>query len=283
MIHNILSDAVLCRAGKIVSACFVALLLSGCKDYSFARGTAALPPETPGFLSNLADEYQVLGDYATGQGADSQIAPKFYDKAKRAADGEVVAPEPVEKYKVPAFAAQGLIEARQGLVNALARVNVPENARMLAMAQVKFDCWLAYQPYQKREGGYIGCREAFRQAMANVDFTRELVVAKVKSVSAGPQTVHFINDSMTLSQDAHDKIAALAEQALLSGGVTVMLIGHSKTAATIDDTSNNSVRRIIAVRNALYQNGIDPDAVEVQFDRTGTALDVEIELRPGAV
>ena len=76
MIHNILSDAVLFRAGKIVSACFVALLLSGCKDYSFARGTAALPPETPGFLSNLADEYQVLGDYAAGWGFRNRIAFK---------------------------------------------------------------------------------------------------------------------------------------------------------------------------------------------------------------
>ncbi len=88
---------------------------------------------------------------------------------------------------------------------------------------------------------------------------------------------------MTLNQESHDKIAALAEKALLSEGTIILLIGHSKTAATIEDTSNNSVRRIIAVRNALSQNGVDPDQVEVEFDRTGTALDVDIELHPGSV
>lgn len=268
MIHNsLLSAAVFC----------VLCLLTGCKEYSFTRGTAVQPPETSNFLGNLADEYQVLGDYASGQGLDPLTALKFYDKADRAASGSVIPPEAVENYKVPSFAVHGLVEARHLLIEALARANVPENARMLAMAQVKFDCWLAYQPYQKREGGYIGCREAFRQAMAHIDFT------KAKLVSKTPQTIHFADESMTLSAEAHNQITALAEQALSAEGTIVVLTGHSKTAATIDDTSNNSVRRIIAVRNALSQNGVDPDVVEIQFDRAGTVLDVDIQLHPGAV
>lgn len=283
MILNFPARIALLRAGLTLMACFCGLVIMvGCKDYSFMRGTAAAPPETHSFISDLEDEYRVLGDFAANEGSDPQIAPKFYDKAQRTAQGEVVAPEPIEKYKVPSFAVKGLIDARHTLVDALARVNVPENARMLAMAQVKFDCWLAYQPYQKREGSYIGCREAFRQAIANVDFSRE-AVKKTKTVISGPQTIHFADDSMTLNQESHDKIAALAEQALSSDGTIILLIGHSKTDATIEDTSNNSVRRIIAVRNALSQNGVDPDQVEVEFDRTGTALDVDIELHPGSV
>lgn len=262
-----------------------AILLGGCKEYSFLQGKAEPPPvaETHSFQGDLANEYQALAEFASVQGSSPQLAGEFYGKAERAAQGGDVPPESMEKYRVPPFAVHELTQARHELVEALTTANTPANARMLAMAQVKFDCWLAYQPYQKSEGGYIGCREAFRQAIANVDMSERAVKDDAPVARwEGPQTIHFGDEKMTLDQESHDKIAALAEQALASDNMIVLLVGHSKAKANIEDTSNNSVRRIIAVRNALSQNGVDPDAVEIEFERNGSPLDVEIELHPAA-
>lgn len=270
------------RTGLVITACLcAATLLGGCKEYSFLKGNAVPPPELHSFLNDLSDEYRLLGDFAAGQTETTEEASNFYGKASRASAGQSVSPEALENYDIPAFATHELKQARHTLVDALTRANVPENSRMLAMAQVKFDCWLAYQPFQKKEGGYIGCREAFRQAMANVDFTRAAPVV-VTSLQSGPQTIHFADETMTLNAESHDMIAALAEQALSAEGTVVLLTGHSRAKATIEDTSNNAVRRIIAVRNALYQNGVDPDLVEVRFERSGSPLDVDMELSPAA-
>lgn len=272
------------QSGLIMVACLCGpILLGGCKQYSFVNKTTP-PPLSPAdsFTADLASEYQALAEFSAGQEIGAPNAPVFYGKAERAAAGESVPPERIETYKVPTFAAHDLIAARNTLVDALARVNVPENARMLAMAQVKFDCWLAYQPYQKSQGSYIGCREAFHEAMANVDFTREAVKSAPSGLLAGRQTIYFADEVMSLNQESHDKIAALAEQALAAEGTVILLTGHSRAAAKIEDTSNNAVRRIIAVRNALYQNGVDPDLVHVEFERTGSPLEVEIEIQAGS-
>jgi outer membrane protein OmpA-like peptidoglycan-associated protein len=263
-----------------------ALYLGGCKEYSFLQSKAPPPPaaETHSFQGDLANEYQALAEFAMEQESSPQLAGEFYGKAEQSAQGYDVAPESLEKYRIPPFAVHDLTQARNELVQALNTANTPANARMLAMAQVKFDCWLAYQPYQKREGSYIGCRESFRQAMANVDLSEQMI-ARAEAPAPmleGPQTIHFGDEKMTLDQASHDMIAALAEQALATDNTIVLLVGHSKTSAHIEDTSNNSVRRIIAVRNALYQNGIDPDFIEIEFEKSGSPLDVDIELHPGA-
>lgn len=258
------------------------LLLGGCKDYAFLnlQGTAMQPPETRRFQADLADEYQALAEFARGEEQNPQMADLFYGKSRGVASGQDVEPEPLDKYKIPAFAREDLNDARRQLTDALARVNTPENSRMLAMAQVKFDCWLAYQPYQKKKDGYIGCRESFRQAMAYVDFSKvaKKPLATKRGAAPEPQTIHFINDTMTLDQGAHQAIAALADNALENEGTIVRLVGYSKKAVTIEDTSDNAVRRIIAVRNALYQNGVDPDSVEIEFVKGGDPQDVDIEL-----
>ena len=262
------------------------LFLGGCKDYALLnlQGTAIPPPKTQNFAADLADEYQVLAEFAASEAHKEKLAGIFYKKSEEAANGVNVVPEHPEDYKIPAFAQAELHDAREHLMTGLVQANVPDNARMLAMAQVKFDCWLAYQPYQKKQGDYIGCRDAFHQAMAYVDFSKQIPKKSPanKDITSETQTIHFINDTMTLDQGAHAAIAALAEEALANEGAGVLLVGYSKTIATIEDTSNNAVRRIIAVRNALYQNGVDPDLVEIEFVKGGDPQDVDMELLPGA-
>ncbi len=274
------------RYGGLIAIAGSALLLGGCVDSGLLnlQGKALPPPETQSFKADLADEYQVLAEFTAGNAQKEALADIFYKKSEGAANGANISPESLDDYKIPAFAKEELRAARDELMNGLIEANVPENSRMLAMAQVKFDCWLAYQPYQKKKDGYIGCRDSYYQAMANVDFSKQTPKKRPvkKASSTEPQTIHFINDTMTLDQGAHAAIAALAEEALAQDGTAVLLVGYSKTAATIEDTSNNAVRRIIAVRNALYQNGVDPDLVEIEFVKGGDPQDVDIELRPGA-
>ncbi|QQG35895.1 MAG: hypothetical protein HYS17_10390 [Micavibrio aeruginosavorus] len=273
------------RSGLMVTAlAAVIVVATGCKDYSFVRDRTLPPPlqEDEQFLADLASEYQVLGDFIESQPQGQLLPVRFYDKARAARGGTSVTPDTLAEYHIPAFAVHDLMKARQFLVEALDTVNVPENARMLAMAQVKFDCWLAFQPYQKSAQSYIGCREAFRQAMANVDFTKKSISLSSPAVAAsGSRTIRFRDETITLDPQAQSVIEQVAIMALAKEGAIVVLTGHSKSKASIEDTSNNAVRRIIAVRNALYQNGVDPDAVEPRFEPGGSALDVDIEVRYG--
>lgn len=276
------ADTAHVRAGLMVMALVsVTGGLTGCKPHSYEQSQAAPPRLQEQFLTDLANEYQVLGDFIGEQSTAPLPSSVFYDKARRATKGEKVAPADLTDYQVPAFAVHDLMKARQSLVTALDTVNVPDNARMLAMAQVKFDCWLAFQPYQKSAQGYIGCREAFRQAMANIDFSKKSTTSLASRGSSNRQTIRFRDETITLDQPSHDIIEKVATAALTTEGSQVVLTGHAKGKVTIEDTSNNAVRRIIAVRNALYQNGVDPDAVETRFESGGSALDVDIEMRYG--
>lgn len=267
------------RVALIALVLCTAVIAAGCRDYSFlsAPGGADAPPATASdFADQLSSEYRLLGDFAAQTGDEGGLSPLFYDKSSRAARATTVTPESVEQYKIPSFAVTDLMSARRQLVAALNSANVPENAKMLAMAQVKFDCWLVYQRYQKKPDGYIGCRESFYQAMANVDLTRTANV--VKTAVKPRQTIRFEDETVVLNSQSHDMIETIAEKALAAEGTLITLTGHAKTNVTIEDTSNNSVRRIIAVRNALYQNGIDPDSLTVIFERGGSSLDVDIEI-----
>ncbi len=273
------------RQGGLIAIAGSALLLGGCVDSGLLnlQGKALPPPEKQSFKADLADEYQVLAEFTASAAQKQKLADIFYKKAEGAANGANISPESLADYKLPSFAQEELRTAQDQLMTGLTQANVPENSRMLAMAQVKFDCWLAYQPYQKKKDGYIGCRDSYYQAMANVDFSKQMpkAVPVIKKATAEAQTIHFINDTMTLDQGAHAAIAALAEEALAQEGTGIQLVGYSKTAATIEDTSNNAVRRIIAVRNALYQNGVDPDLVQIEFVKGGDPQDVDMELLPG--
>lgn len=282
------------RQGGLVILAASALLLGGCKDNGLLnlRGGAIRPPETRSFHAHLADEYRVLAEFAQEMSADTHqeinrgadIASIFYGKSESAANALPVNPESLSDYQIPAFAENDLNQARAQLVDALQNVNTPDNARMLALAQVQFDCWLAYQPFQKHEGGYIGCRESFQQAMSHVDFTKKTSNAPAATAlrTPDPRTIHFVNDTMTLDPGAHAAIAILAEASLAQPGAAISLKGYSKTLAHIEDTSNNAVRRIIAVRNALYQNGVDPDNVKIEFLKNGDPQDVDMEVLPPA-
>lgn len=246
----------------------------------FAPGQGVPPPQTASFKDDLSQEYKVLADFMADEAGKNREADRFYEKSRDAAQGEEISPELVEKHAVPPFAVHDLMQARHTLIEAIKLANVPDNAKMLAMAQAKYDCWIMFQPYYKSPKDYIGCREAFHQAMALVDMSKRKSVAAVASERAF--TISFEDEVVVLNQKSRNMIARIAEAALESEEAVVILTGHSKTKVTIEDTINNSVRRIIAVRNALYQNGVDPDLVKIEFERGGSALDVDIELQGGS-
>lgn len=260
--------------------CAGMLGLCACQTYSFKPGASMPPPQMASFNNDLSHEYEVLADFITEQPVTTKTADKFYEKSKEAARGQSVNPELIEKHKVPAFAVHDLMTARQALMEAINLANVPDNAKVLAMAQAKFDCWIVFQPYYKSPKDYIGCREAFHQAMALVDMSKRKAVAPLNATSG--YTIKFADEVVVLNQESRDMIEMIAAAALEDEGTVIVLNGHSKTKVTVEDTINNSVRRIIAVRNALYQNGVERDLVEVKFDNTGSALDVDVVLKKGA-
>ena len=94
------------------------------------------------FTQALFQEYQALARVESEREVDWTDAALFARKGMRAGKGEVVAPEKVESWKIPADRVAALNGARARLTGYFAD-GAPERVpAAAARAQVKFDCWV---------------------------------------------------------------------------------------------------------------------------------------------
>lgn len=135
-----------------------------------ADGLADLPPQDSPFLSELSREYAALGDLERAE-YDWPDTARFYDRALRAAQGDIMAPEALDDRALTPEARAELSEARarlSALFSAGAR-SIAGSAS--ARGQAGFDCWM-----QEREEGHqpddiAACRERFLAAVAEIEAT----------------------------------------------------------------------------------------------------------------
>jgi OOP family OmpA-OmpF porin len=229
------------------------------------------------FTRTLDIEYNNLADYEDQQQGNEKIAAYFRHKADRARSGGMPLPDDPNSIVVPEDAKQDIDDAYLSLIHALQAGVWSDNGALAAMAQTRFDCWLAIQVMESKPGAGEGCRDKFEEAMALLQPGDNGVKPDATSF-----TVYFKEDGIEIDDDGMNQVAKAAAALQAHDGWVVMLDGYTDPGEKGELARNLSIRRSMAVRNALAQQGVGMDDVMVgRFGRApeGKAGDAGHERR----
>lgn len=157
----------------LISMLSASILISGCDHYTTKMAmmdssngdVSAIEPASGGemtFSGYLAAQYFELAEYEQYVTSDYLEAKKYFNKAEQLSNGQMVALNQVDDYKIEGIDKIELIEARQEIENALQVYRIPENRYNLAIAHSRYDCWVD-ETAEGKEGS--SCEIQFRQAM----------------------------------------------------------------------------------------------------------------------
>ncbi len=270
---------------KLLAALMVCLMgLAGCGmqmpalDFSFFGGGDAGPQ---GFHDHLAREYKNLALYQQEHTNDADGATHFQAKARRALRGQDVGPDELAQRRVPEFASAELESARAYLVDALTYMKTPQNEALLAMAQTRFDCWLAHQEDFPDEDAYIACRDEFQESLG---------LLALPAAYNRVYRIHFESGRAALSAEDRALMADMAERYRGRDHWRFTLKGYTDSKGDRRSNEILSMRRAIAVKNTLAQHGVPLEQVEISAEgEVSSAEDgdsaedsrrVEIRVRP---
>ena len=193
---------------KLVSAVVALGFLAGCVGSDIeamrtAEGTGSA------FTRALTEEYRQITLFEADEMYDWQDAGYFARKGLRAAAGEVVEPEVLANWDLPADKVDELASARARLVSLLdasAREKAPQEA---ARAQGRFDCWVEQQEENHQPDHIAACRDEFYAALAALEEAmKPAPEPMMPKAQPEPFVVFFAFDSAALSDEAESVINA---------------------------------------------------------------------------
>ncbi|MBU0800110.1 MAG: OmpA family protein [Alphaproteobacteria bacterium] len=237
------------------------LLLGGCNMSSIGlpglgarEDVRLLETSGEGFGALLAQEYQNLAVLEEDFMDDPQAAAHYAEKANNSARGAVVWPDNPTLFKVPQEQALPLAQTYNMLLDALEQMSSEDNANLLALAQTRYDCWLERAAEGREEAEVSICRDMV---------TKALGMMTVPSGSGTNYTVSFPDDETILDDTSMQVIETAASSWQDRPYWEVLLVGHAAAKGDRDYNKTLSMRRAVAVRNLLAQQGIDPDEVTI--------------------
>ncbi|OAN50649.1 hypothetical protein A6A04_17615 [Paramagnetospirillum marisnigri] len=228
----------------------------------------AAPAPTAGsaFTKALFAEYKAYATYEAKEEFEWDDAAIFARKGLRAATGEVVAPEEISAWNVPAARVKELSDARARLIGYYgngARERVPAAA---AKAQAKFDCWVE----EENEGDTTSdCRAAFLKLEPEL---------QVKAVApAAPKIVktfivYFDFNKATLTKDAQKVLKDVAAATGEIKPTSIYVSGHTDAVGKSAYNDKLSANRANAVSAALGKLGVASKVDQKYFGKTKLAV-----------
>ena len=237
--------------------------LAGCVGYDIeamrgAEGTGSA------FTRALTEEYRQITLFEADQMYDWHDAGYFARKGLRAAAGEVVEPEVLANWDLPADKVDELASARARLVSLLdasARQKAPQEA---AHAQGRFDCWVEQQEENHQPDHIAACRDEFYAALAKLEEAmKPEPEPMMPKAQPEPFVVFFAFDSSALSSEAESVINAAVAAAQEAGMSEFSVTGHADRAGSEDYNSALSIARANAVKGALAARGVGDGSVSV--------------------
>ncbi len=246
------------------------LALSGCSTYVDTDSTAMMPSKGNAFQQGLHKEYVNLAkmEKAEDDGLDAQY---FVDKAKSAAMGEDVGPQPISERMIPDSAKTDISAARKKLIDKLWKGGADETPHAAAKAQAMFDCWMQEQEENNQPDDIAACKAGFEKAYAMIQTAAPVVAVKAKPMKKKmapppapmpvPYIVYFASDSAELD----DKAMVVLKQAFadfrLRKPSQLRVAGHTDTQGDKDYNLGLSRARSVEVGNALMSLGVPRSAV----------------------
>ena len=248
---------------KLVGAVVALGFLAGCVGSDIeamrtAEGTGSA------FTRALTEEYRQITLFEADEMYDWQDAGYFARKGLRAAAGEVVEPEVLAHWDLPADKVDELASARARLVSLLdasAREKAPQEA---ARAQGRFDCWVEQQEENHQPDHIAACRDEFYAALAALEEAmKPAPEPMMPKAQPEPFVVFFAFDSAALSDEAESVINAAVAAAQDAGMSGFSVTGHTDRAGSEDYNSQLAIARANAVAGALASRGVASGNVSV--------------------
>jgi OOP family OmpA-OmpF porin len=240
----------------------VTALLAACSS-DIQRVRSVEPTGSP-FTRTLTQEYADFSAFEADEMYDWRDARHFARKGILASQGEVVQPEELANWDLPADSVDELAAARSklvGLLDANARDTKPEIA---AHAQGAFDCWVEQQEENHQPDHIAACRDEFYAALAKLEEAmKPAPEPMMPKAQPEPFGLFFAFDSAVLTAEAESTINAAVAAAQDAGMSEFSVTGHADRSGSEEYNVGLSIRRGEAVRDALIARGINASAVSV--------------------
>ena len=261
------------RRFRIFGALLVFSVLSACTGFGVGydiENMRAAEAKGDAFTRKLTEEYRQITLFEADEMYDWGDAGYFARKGLRAADGEVVYPEPIDARNLPADHVGELTSARAdlvGLLDANARTRFPDLA---GHAQGGFDCWIEQQEENHQPDHIAACRkqfydtiEALKVAMAPAPVPK--AAPAPPPVPMAPETfiVYFAFDSTELTSGSKIVLDNAMRAAKKMGAKDLAVTGHADRAGPEEYNLGLSLKRASAVLDALAARGADPAKVSL--------------------
>jgi OOP family OmpA-OmpF porin len=252
---------------------------------------SGLPPQDSVFLRDLSSEYAALGDMERAE-YDWPDTARFYDRAIRAAKGEVFPPEALAERALTEAAQEELGAARARLLalfGAGARsIAGPDSAR----GQAAFDCWMQEQEEGHQADDIARCRETFLSAVTAIESAvggALIVLLPDTDGVVGVIQVENPQGSVVLDRDRESAVTADAQDGPQSTGTFLVedveaVFGRALAAGPTppvafllyfeqgtDRLTPDSARKLSEVLEAVRQRKLPQVEVSGHTDRSGSA------------
>ncbi|MBX6323191.1 MAG: OmpA family protein [Rhodospirillaceae bacterium] len=236
-------------------------LLAGCSsDIEQVRN--AQPTGGSDFTRALAEEYKQFALYEADTRYDWPDAGYFARKGLAAANGEVVLPEDLANWDIPAGMVDELSSSRSRLITVLDGGARDSNPVLAARAQARFDCWVENAEENHEPMAIQACRDEFLTALEQLEQP-----AQPAATPAPPAPevyiVLFDFDRANIRPDGQQVINRVLADAKAKGTPQISVTGHADRAGPADYNLALSLRRADAVRQALIAGGISADQITV--------------------
>ncbi len=243
-----------------------AVLLAGCSVYGNLEELQGTTPQGSDFTKNLAKEYQTFSEYEMYEMFDYIDADHFARKGLRAAAGEVVAPEELANWNLPADRINVLTSARARLVTALNDGGREAHPVEAATAQAKFDCWVEQQEENHQPDHIAACMNDFIAAMEVLEKKAEMAApepAPEPVMEPANFIVFFGFDEDGVNEGAAQVLNLVGSKYGDFKDGMIELVGHTDTAGSPAYNEALSLRRANNVRFALIELGVPASAIGV--------------------
>lgn len=258
----------------------VLFVVTACNTTSsrYHHGRFAGGPEHD-FGYYLAIGYEQLAAYEEYLDKDPEAAARFVAKSRDAARSPYPMPDMPAIGSYPEKERAGVKQAYEVMRDALTHFQGQQesgNDRYLAEAQVNFDCWierLGDEAAAARDGSTAtekggqyphseklseSCRTMFYEAIGALQLSDDFRFS-----------AFFDSGDALLNEQTMETVRQTAEAFIDDELWRVRLIGRADPSGNYEDNVVLSMRRAIAVRNALAQYGVDPDRIVI--DAVGAA------------
>lgn len=270
------------RFKKIISVAGL-LLVSAC---SGAQGNSEIDAlnnaQAVGspFTKYLAAEYRAYTNQEHYEMHDYPDALHFARKGLASANGEVVMPEPLDDWDLNEKHIIEMTDARAALVDALENGGRDVAAKLAAVTQARFDCWVEQQEEDWQNEDINHCKSEFYAGLKELEalivpepepvaMPEPIVQAPVEPAPVPLEQAMFIVffdwDKSNLTDGAQDVLDAVAKEVQGRDDVSkVTIVGHTDSSGANKYNEKLSSNRGGAVKDGLIARGIDPSMIEVK-------------------